>query len=139
MDPVSLILAALVAGVAAGATDTASQAIKDGYAGLKDLIKKRLADKPQGEMVLAEYEKDPETWEKPLRKSLIETGADQDERIVRQAQQVLALINPQQAAQGKYNIQITHSSGFAIGDNAQSHTYNVPPGKPPEPEGSSKA
>jgi len=118
MDPVSLVLAALATGVTAAAQDTASQAVKDAYAGLKALVKKRFEKKPQAEMALAEYEKDKDTWEKPLQKSLVETGADQDEAIVRQAQQVLKLVNPQQASQSKYNVQIGDGKGIVIGDDA---------------------
>ncbi len=119
MDPVSVVLAALAAGTTAATKDTASQAVKDAYAGLKALVKKRFEKKPQAEMALAEYEQDTDTWEKPLQKSLVETGADQDEAIVRQAQQVLKLVNPQQASQGKYNVQIGEGKGIVIGDHAQ--------------------
>ncbi len=119
MDPVSMVLAALAAGATAAAQDTASQAVKDAYAGLKALVKKRFEKKPQAEMALAEYEKDTDTWQKPLQKSLVEAGADQDEALVRQAQQVLKLVNPQQASQGKYNVQIGEGKGIVIGDNPQ--------------------
>jgi hypothetical protein len=119
MDPVSVVLAALAAGATAAAQDTASQAVKDAYAGLKALVKKRFEKKPQAEMALAEYENDQDTWEKPLQKSLVETGADQDEALVQQAQQVLKLVNPQQASQGKYNVQIGEGKGIVIGDNPQ--------------------
>src|SRR5438105_3338489 len=98
MDPVSLILAALAAGATAATQDTASQAVKDAYAGLKGLVKKCFEKKPQAEMTLAEYEKDTDTWQKPLQKALVETGTDLDEAVVRQAQQVLKLVNPQQAS-----------------------------------------
>ena len=40
MDPISLIITALVAGAAAASKDIAGQAVKDAYKGLKDLIKK---------------------------------------------------------------------------------------------------
>src|ERR1700722_6846176 len=43
MDPVTLIVAALVAGAAAGLKDTASSAIKDAYNGLRGLVLRRLA------------------------------------------------------------------------------------------------
>ncbi len=119
MEPVSLILAALAAGAAAGATETASQAVQDAYSGLKGLLQKRLAGKPQAEMALAEYEKDADTWEKPLQKSLVETGLDRDEQVLQQAQQVMKLVQPQQASQGKYNVQIGEGKGIVIGDNAQ--------------------
>jgi len=71
MDPVSIILVALAAGAAAAAKDTASQAVKDAYAGLKALVKKRFAGKPQAEIALTEYEKNEDTWQKPLQKSLV--------------------------------------------------------------------
>src|SRR5258708_30059339 len=106
MDPVSMVLAALAAGATAAVQDTAWQAVKDAYAGLKALVKKRFEKKPQAEMALAEYEKDTDTWHKPPQKSLVETGPDQDEAILRQAQQVLKLVNPPQASQGKYNPQL---------------------------------
>ena len=38
MDPITVIVAALAAGAAAGLKPTAEQAIKDAYAGLKALI-----------------------------------------------------------------------------------------------------
>jgi hypothetical protein len=93
--------------------------VKDAYAGLKALVKKRFEKQPHAEMALAEYESDPDTWQKPLQKSLVEVGADRDEAIVRQAQQVLKLVNPQQASQGKYNVQIGEGKGIVIGDHAQ--------------------
>lgn len=121
MDPISLLLAALTAGAAAAAEDTASQAIKDGYTGLKALIHKRFAGKQAAETALAEYEKDKDTWERPLQKSLSEVGADQDEAILQQARQVLRLANYnlQQTPQGKYGVQIGEGKGTVIGDNAQ--------------------
>ena len=119
MEPVSMILTALAVGAAAAAKETASQAIKDGYTGLKALIHQRFADRPKAKIVLTEYEQDADTWEKPLQKSLVEVGADQDEELIRQAQQVLKLVNPQQASQGKYNVQIGEGKGIVIGDNAQ--------------------
>src|SRR6266566_3615302 len=119
MDPVNVVLAALAAGAATAAKDTASQAVKDAYSGLRALVKNRFEKKPQAEVALAEYEKDQDTWQKPLQKSLVETGADQDEAIVQQAQQVLKLVNPQQASQGKYNVQIGEGKGIVIGDHAQ--------------------
>jgi hypothetical protein len=119
MDPMSLLLAALATGATAAAQDTTSQVIKDSYAGLKALILKRFAGRQAAETALAEYEKDEETWKKPLQKSLTEVGADRDEAILQQAQHLLKQINPQQASQGKYNINIGEAKGNAIGDNAQ--------------------
>lgn len=125
MDPISLLLTALAAGATAAANDTASQAVKDGYAGLKALVLKHFAGKQAAETALAEYEKDEETWKKPLQKSLADAGADRDEAILQQAQHLLKQINPQQASQGKYNINIGEARGNAFGDNARvDNTWN---------------
>ncbi len=119
MDPISLLLAALAAGATAATKDTVDQAVKNGYAALKALIRKRFAGKPTAETALAEYEKDEETWKKPLQKALTEVGADRDEAILQQAQRLLEQIHPQQASQGKYNINIGEGKGNVIGDNPQ--------------------
>lgn len=117
MDPVAVITTALTAGAALAAKETASAAIKDGYAGLKALLKKRFEGKPEAEMALTQHEAKPDVWEKPLANAIAESGAAEDEAIVAQAQQLLKLINPQQASQGKYNIQFGEAKGVAIGDN----------------------
>ncbi len=119
MDPIELLLAALTAGAAAAIKGTASQAVKDAYGGLKALIQQHFVGKPQAELALAEYEKDADTWKKPLQKSLAEAGVDQNGTVLTQAQQVLKLVQPQQVAQGKFNIQISESKGIVIGDQAQ--------------------
>lgn len=118
MDPVTLIVGALAAGAAAGATQTATQAVKDGYSGLKGLVQRHFKGNAKAEMILAEHEADPGTYEKPLAKALAESGATQDEAVVQQAQQLMTLVNPQQASQGKYNVQIGTGKGIAIGDGA---------------------
>ena len=53
MEPLSLIVAALLAGAAAAAKDTTSTAIKDGYQGLKVLIERKLAGQPAAVKALA--------------------------------------------------------------------------------------
>lgn len=118
MEPVSLIVTALTAGAAVALKDTASQAVKDAYGGLKTLIQKRFAGQPEAEMALAQIEKKPEVWAAPLQDALAESGLDKDEEILKQAQQVLKLVQPQQASQGKYNINIGQAKGTVIGDNA---------------------
>ncbi len=70
-------------------------------------------------MALAEYEAGPDTWHKPLQTSPVETGVDQDEELLRQAQQVMKPVQPQQGSQGKYHIQIGQGLGIVTGDNAQ--------------------
>ncbi len=119
MDPITLVLTALAAGAAAGVQEVAGKAIKDAYQGLKSLLQKKFGDKPEAEMVLDKYEEKPAIWEAPLKDALKTTKADQDEEIIKAAQSLLSLANPQQAALGKYNVQITGDvQGFVQGDNA---------------------
>jgi hypothetical protein len=44
---------------------------------------------------------------------------DQDEELLRQDRQVINLIQPQQASQGRYNIQIGAGKGIVTGDTAR--------------------
>ena len=53
MDPVTLIVTALGAGAGSALQDGASEAVKDAYARLKALVKKRFAGRPKAELVLA--------------------------------------------------------------------------------------
>lgn len=110
MEPISLITGALAAGATAAAKDTAKQAVTDAYNGLKTLIQRRFADKndPKGQMALEEHEKDPDTWGKPLEKSLAETDAGKDENIISTANDLINALKdtPEgKTALGKFNIQ----------------------------------
>lgn len=50
MEPITLILGALAAGAVAATQETAGQMIKDAYAGLKTLIKRRFSEKQKPEI-----------------------------------------------------------------------------------------
>ena len=116
MDPVTLIVAALAAGAALGLKDTASAGVQDAYAGLKALVKKRFAGRPKGELVLAEHEAAPETWEKPLAAELATAGADRDGELVAAAQALMRLVDEAGSRAGKYAVSIRDSQGVQVGD-----------------------
>jgi hypothetical protein len=116
MDPVTLILSALVAGAAVGGQSVAGDAIKEAYAGLKALIERKFAGKPSAEVALTGHENDPKTWEAPLKKALVQEHIDQDLEVIKTAQRVLQLVQPQQAAMSTYDVQVTGNiQGFAQG------------------------
>lgn len=128
MEPTTtLILAAL----AFGAREVASEAIKDSYKGLKGLIQRRFAGNQEAETALATYEQDPDIGEGRLKELLAQTGANTEEEIIRASQMLLTHVNPQQAASGKYNVQITGEiQGYVQGDNANvTMTFNNDPVK----------
>lgn len=116
MDPVTMILAALAAGVASGAGETVTQVIKDGYEGLKGLLRRKFANNQKALQALADHEEDPETYEKPLAKQLRETGADTDPDVLASAQQLVASAE-QAGIRTKYHVTVTGGKVGIIGDN----------------------
>ena len=123
MDPISLILSALVAGATASAQATAGDVVKDAYTGLKTLIQQRFAGKPRAEAALIDHEDDPETYEQPLKKALVQGHIDQDEEVIREAQRLMTILQPEQANIGKFNVKIDHAQGVIQGDHAQQTNY----------------
>lgn len=105
MDPVSLILTALVA----GAAKTAGGVAQDAYNVLKALIKRKFESQGKSDSVtiLDKYEQKPEKTKALLEDELTEVGADKDEEIIKLAKKLMEQLNPQEAAEGKFNIQIS--------------------------------
>lgn len=129
MDPITVIVTALAAGAALGITDTASSAVKDAYAALRALVKKRFAGRPDAELVLAKHEKAPETWQAPLRAELAGAGADHDLNLVAAAETLMSLVDAAGARTGKYTVDARGAQGVQVGDhNRQSNVFNAQPG-----------
>jgi len=128
MDPITLIVTALAAGSALGLKDTASSAVKDAYAGLKALVRKKLAGRPDAEVVLARHEEAPETWQAPLMSELGEAGADRDRDLVAAAQALMSLVDEAGARTGKYTVDVRNAQGVQIGDHGrQDNVFHAPP------------
>ena len=86
MDPISIIVMALVTGAAAALKPTTEQAIKDGYAGLKGLIQRKF-----GHVDVTVLETDPASKARQavVKEDLAKTGAGQDEELLREAKALL--------------------------------------------------
>jgi hypothetical protein len=129
MDPITLIVTALAAGASLGIADTASSAIKDGYAALKALVRKRLGGRPEAELVLARHEQAPQTWQAPLMAELDEAGAGRDADLVAAAEALMHLLDEAGARAGKYTVDVRGAQGVQIGDrNTQHNVFSTPPG-----------
>lgn len=129
MDPITLIVTALATGAVSGITESASSAVKDAYARLKALVRKRLAGRPDAELVLARHEQAPQTWQAPLAAVLGDAGADRDTDLVAAAQALLRLVDAAGAGAGKYTVDVRGAQGVQVGDrNRQDNVFNVPPG-----------
>ena len=128
MDPISLIVAALAAGAAAGVSDTASTAVKDAYTGLRELVRRRLAGRAAAEVALAEHESAPEIWRAPLAAELDGAGAGTDEAMVAAAQRVMAIVDEAGTRSGKYVVDLRGAQGVQVGDgNFQVNSFTTPP------------
>ncbi len=123
MDPLTLILAALTAGAAAGGQAFVTDAIKDAYVGLKTLIQQKFAGKPSAEVALTEHETDPETWTAPLKKALTQEHIDQDTAIRQAAQRLLDQIKAQ--PDGEKHIQNAIGNNIAMADRGSTATVHV--------------
>ncbi len=133
MDPVTLILSALAAGATAAAKDTASEAVKDAYHGLKALIQKKFSGQANGAAALADYENKPEGWRAERAREVLTTAAaHQDDEIIKAARVLLAQADPQGHAQGKYQVHFAGTAyGVTVGDNATvQNTFAAPPKQP---------
>lgn len=120
MDPITLIVAALVAGAATGALDEvkdgAKAGVKAAYAKLRSLAGKRVAGNKGAEAALAEIEVDADTWKAPLAAKLTQLGAADDADLVAAAKAFMGLIDEAGARGGKYNVTISDSKGVQVGD-----------------------
>ena len=120
MDPISLILSALVAGAAKSAGDVA----QDAYKGLKGLIKRKFDSqgKSDSATILDKYEQKPEKTKPLLEDELTEVGADKDEQIIKLAEKLMEQLNPKEAAEGKFSVQI---SGGTVQGLTQQNTGTI--------------
>jgi hypothetical protein len=110
MDTLTLVITALTTGSAVCTRDTASESLKEAYAGLKGLIQQKLAGKAAAEIALAQHEAKPDIWRAPLEEELREARIFQDENIIQAAQWIMILAQPQQAMHGKFDVQIISRS-----------------------------
>ena len=135
MEPISLILAALVTGVATGLAtgpgEKAAAAAAEAYRGLRDALKRRLAGKPAAQDAVEQFTKDPEAWRGNLEVHLKQAGADQDQAVLDAASSIMRLADPAGASAGKYNVNLAGAQGVQVGDhNRQMNVFNAPPGPP---------
>lgn len=118
MDPITVIVAALVGGAAAGAKDVATEAIKDAYAGLKALVVRRFGQKADVADAVAKVEQKPDSKprQEMLREELETAGAEHDPEVVKQAQALLDLLKKEGAlSEAQYQITVSGSGAAAAG------------------------
>ena len=124
MDPTALIVGAL----AAGAQNVATEAVRDAYAGLRALVRRRLSRQPAGQVALDRYETRPDRWKEVLSGELVESRADRDPEVIEAARQLMALVDARGSARGRYDIDMRGAQGVQFGDHStQTNTFGPPP------------
>ena len=104
MDPLTLVVTALVAGASAGATGATSMAITDAYTSLRDAMKRRLGRDYATAALDGAAHVEPHVLEAELVEALTGTGVDQDAVVLAAAKRLLGSADPAGASTGKYDL-----------------------------------
>ena len=133
MEPISMIVGALVAGATAALKDTASQAVKDSYQGLKAMVMhywEKMAEgdehenKVEAKIMLNNLEDDPDISQALVEKKLTKVIPQPEKDLIDQAQQLFKLLDEAGFNQGKYNVTVNNSQGVQVGDhNIQNNKF----------------
>lgn len=127
IESVELVVAALAAGAAAGAGETASTAVRDAYSGVKTLalrVLRRAGSVPPA--VVAAVESDAVTvvddasgaeQRRELAAALTAAGAGADDQLVAAALRLLELSDLAGMRAGKYRVLLHGNKGVQVGDN----------------------
>lgn len=116
-----VILTALLAGAAAASKDVATQAVKDGYNRLKELVRSKLGGATPAAVALDQVESAPESeaWLKALKKELEKARVDLDDRIVDQAKALQAALREAGIETGsRYQAKLEGDGAIAQGPGA---------------------
>jgi hypothetical protein len=116
MDPITIIVTALVAGAAAGLKPTAEQVVKDAYAGIKVIIKRKYA-----RVSVDTLEGDPasEARKSVVREDLQKANAGEDAELLLQAKAVLDAVReyaPRSAAEVGVSIEELEAQSLHVRD-----------------------
>lgn len=129
MEPVSMIVTALIAGAAAGGQETVTQGIKDAYAGLRKALSRRFSERPPGRTALAEVERvasksgtssEGGPWRTVLEGEIVQAGAQDDRDVLTAAARLIELLD----ASGMTRVDLRGAQGVQVGDhNTQTNTF----------------
>jgi len=124
VDPTALLAAAPLV-----ANNMASEAIKDAYTGLKNLIKGRVGRKAEADLILDRLDEKPAVWEQPVRALLAEYQIEKDPEVVQAARKLMDLIGPSQMSVGDRNIQVgtmnVEGNTYIVGGDFSNKPYET--------------
>ena len=125
MDPITIIVASLAAGAAAGLKSTAELAIKDAYAGIKKLIQLKY-----GTVSLQALEQKPNSELKraSIAEDLVGLGARDDKELLNHAKFLLDAVklhDPDVAGKLNINLEEVDAAYFKLNGAASTGDMNV--------------
>lgn len=97
MEPITMILTAVVAGAAAAGKDIGGKVVKDTYAGIKSLITAKFTNQPETQKTLKQLEQNPKdkTEQTNLANQLKTIDAANDQELLTLAKSLLTELNRQ--------------------------------------------
>ncbi len=129
MEPLSLIVTAVTTGAALGLKPTAEQAVKDGYAALKQLLIDRYGDQVDVTDAVANVEAKPDSEGRQLvlEEELESTAAPRDKELLRQAQALLKAAQPERDVTAESSaVTVTASDhSVAVGGDVGGSVTNI--------------
>jgi len=126
LEAASIVLGALAGGAVKGLQDSASAVVTDAYQRLRDLLADRFRGHGGAVAALEGYIEDPEVWQRPLEKSLVDTGTLADPAVLEAAERLIALLRNAPGVGTAHLTQVHGSSGVQVnhqGGNTQTNTF----------------
>jgi hypothetical protein len=132
MDSISIVFAALVAGLTSGVSDVAKTAVMALYQDFRARLMPKVDTSEDAKSALVALEKKPDSEGRQLavKEELASLEVEKDAELVRLAKTFLEQIDPNGAQSGKYIINIQNAQGTVIGDqNTVTQTFTNRPEK----------
>lgn len=133
MEPIATaIIAAITAGVTTGAMQAGQQAISDAYAGLKQLIAKKLGEPSEVTAAIDGLEKRSKSQSRQdtLSEELQLAKADEDQELVRAAEDLLRLLKAPGDKSPGHTIQMAIGKAIGVANNNSTATVEINSTKP---------
>ncbi len=127
MDPISIIVTALVLGAAAGLKPTTEQAVKDAYAGLKALLQRKFA---RVNVSLVEDDHTSQSRQNVVKEDLARVNADQGTEVIKATQVVLDTVRdraPKTAIAIGVNLEDIKAASLRLSDICPGHLIPFQP------------
>lgn len=119
MDPLTVIITALIAGAAAGGTEAASMAVRDAYTALRDRLS---GGADSGTITVIEAnEAAPGSNIGELEETLSRHRSMEDRELQAAAQTLLSRLPSDRVDHARSRIDLRHARGVQIGDHSTQH------------------